>query len=158
MQVNLFCRKKDVLNAEIEEILELVFSNFKTNEMSRPDIDIFKVHKVGRILESKSYNDETEEYYNSIGVEMDIEMKFDIMEKSERCIGFYSVWRSSKKSYNPINFEDNREEVEEIGKIKLFYNAYGDSTSVTKEIYSAEKVQQALVNLVETNPNITISK
>lgn len=150
----MFSKKGFAVKADKKEIIKMVIEDLIKNHKEDKETPEYKILKIGRLLEGIAYNHETDSSYYEIGLELEIECRYSFMDKSEKNVGFYSIWTASKKSYDPIDFEESHQE---IGKPHRFSNGCGDELMVTKELKSLEIMDETLKELIK-NKEIEISK
>ena len=149
MERVLFTRKADIAKLSTKSILQVAIENFMNNEMKDTEIKLFNILKVGRIVEGQACFHETDSVYKEIGIEFEIEIQSKFLhefnEYPEISKGFYAVWTASKKSCEPIDFEEGNGE---MGKVLNYTNGFGDNITILKEIHSMEDTNKALKELI----------
>lgn len=154
MEKRMYKTKAAAKKATEKEIVKMVIEDLIDGYQKDQETTVFRILNAGRLLEGSAYNHETDQSYTEIGLELEVEYKFHFMKESTKHVGFYSIWTASKKSYDPVDFDES---YQEIGKPHRFSNGFGDYLTVTKELKSLEDMQKALGELIKEK-KIKLSK
>jgi hypothetical protein len=148
MNYKLLTAKKYANKNYLKELIEMT----RDNILSAKDEDDggfgtytkLDVISFGRMLEGQAHYHEVDQYYGCIGFEVEVETQFSFQDKPDREIGFYSVWIGKCHPCSPFTFEESH--VKKIGEGYEFYNGYGDSFEVTKELMTAEGINKFITD------------
>lgn len=142
--------KKDaVAKDHLLENVEMTIENVKMffNPEGTKEQESFKILKVGGLYEGVAQNHETGETYNCVGFLVESQHLFaDLMEKPEQGVGFFSIWKATKKSYDPFIFYDG----DTSFNLSRYGNGCGDFIEIRRELISATDVEQVMQSSLKT--------
>jgi len=101
---------------------------FLKSKEQRSALDTMKITKIGdKLLTGEAYYHETNEYYDVIGLEMEVCVKYHFGEEPHEVkeVGFYSVYLGKCSPTAPYNFEEGRD----FGSSR-YGNRFGDHVEI----------------------------
>lgn len=155
MNYSTFAKKGDATNKKVlGQALRLVKENL---EPHKEQYKIYNILGFGRVLEGVAYYHEVDQFYNCIGIEVEIESQIEFSHEGkthlgdiQREVGFYSIWKGKSSAYAPVTFETGNGD---LGESYRFDNGCGDHIEVSKVIYTVEEVNEVVkaIGLMESS-------